>query len=875
MLTTPMAKHGSTLLIFGFLVLASIALHEEGTIGSSGTHLAFNGRYGRRRVLWQGETYSVPYSERLICNRTCGNVSVPYPFGFSRDCALNPFFVLKCTHDLGAGLEAEGSGPWPVLTFGRGNYTLHYSNHNQTEYAVNGFQVQSIDPGSLIINATTIKAMGCNNEHGNASISLDPESPFVISSLNQFFVLGCRSYGAFETDKDDSECGPISCSNQHVNEFCGPYDCCVQPIPASSTIRLNGGGIEFAGMMRCGFCSILYPSTFRQDDTHEFGSGNYGLRIDWYIPPPLTLNSKSKKFNCSVAQAVEGTSECSPNAECKESMSGYFCNCSRAGYEGDGYKKGTGCNDINECNRGNTCSAVAKCENTDGSYTCVCPEGRRGDGVNRTLDPSGSDCIWIDKCKEPPSPESACSKDAICRFYENTGEFTCSCQGDTVGNGHGENGCKSKPNVAAIIGGSTWGVVFLITNGLLIWFLYRRRRRAYELAVFSCKELIDELGKHEGARFCKVFTLSELEEATNNFADGQKLGAGGFGTVFVGTLKDNTKVAIKKSEHRVGEMRNDARQFVNEIIILSQVNHRNLVSLLGCCLETEVPILVYEFVPNGDLQEQIFASSRNNFGSKVSKHPPLNWNQRFKIAVETAEALNYLHWGTTPPIYHQDVKCANILIDDDYNVKVADFGLSKLVFADVTDAATRLLGGTPGYLDPDFFDRGELTEKSDVFSFGMVLLVMLTAQKPVDLTRLPQDQNLAIRCSRLMSEGLLLENLDSELGLSSEDPDTLQGVYAVAKVALKCVKRYTDERPSMKEVLAELQSVERTATLKTNTSFKTRKSSEYQSQKKWSSLSSLSQSISFQSHRFSPVTSEQPGSSYIEMGSQEREVGAR
>jgi len=186
-----------------------------------------------------------------------------------------------------------------------------------------------------------------------------------------------------------------------------------------------------------------------------------------------------------------------------------------------------------------------------------------------------------------------------------------------------------------------------------------------------------ELGSTKKA---KIFTFEELKKATNNYKESRIIGRGGFGTVYKGFLQDNTIVAIKKSK-TVDE--NQIDQFINEIVLLSQIDHKNVVKLLGCCLETQVPLLVYEFVPKGTLFNYIHHES-----SASTKR----WETCLRIAVETADALSYLHSTASPPIIHRDVKPSNILLDDNFTAKVSDFGISKLVPRDKKDLTTVVQG---------------------------------------------------------------------------------------------------------------------------------------------------------------------------------------
>lgn len=288
----------------------------------------------------------------------------------------------------------------------------------------------------------------------------------------------------------------------------------------------------------------------------------------------------------------------------------------------------------------------------------------------------------------------------------------------------------------------------------------------------------------------RLFSEAELQKATQNFAGHLELGRGSYGTVYKGVLTDATLVAIKKSHHTEEQ---EVDQFINEVIILSQINHRNIVQLLGCCLETPVPILVYEYVPNGTLSEHLHGKDGR---------AALSWENRLVIALESAEAIAYLHSSISTPIYHRDIKSSNILLDKVLTPKVSDFGISRLLRMDETHVST-VVKGTMGYLDPEYFQSFQLTDKSDVYSFGVVLLELITSLKPVNLERGETESNLAMLCISRWKTGTFSTAIDPALG-ASEDSGVMGSVNQVAKLAIACLRIDAHKRPSMKQVLQEL-----------------------------------------------------------------------
>ncbi|RZC67894.1 hypothetical protein C5167_011590 [Papaver somniferum] len=343
--------------------------------------------------------------------------------------------------------------------------------------------------------------------------------------------------------------------------------------------------------------------------------------------------------------------------------------------------------------------------------------------------------------------------------------------------------------------GIGFGFLFLIVATSIYLNIKRRRLSALKKKKFQQNGgllLKQKISSYEGGvEATKIFTAKELESATKNYSDKLVLGRGGFGMVYKGTLPDERVVAIKKSKI-VDETQ--IEQFINEIVILTQVNHRNFVKVLGCCLEAEVPLLVYEFVSNGTLFKHIH--------NKKDGEPFLSWKVRLRIATESAGALAYLHSAASVPIIYRDIKSANILLDDNFTAKIADFGASRLNSLDQTQIDT-LVQGTLGYLDPEYFTTNLLTNKSDVYSFGVVLLELLTGEKTLSFTKSQEQRSLASYFINATERNDLFKVIEPRIANKGKR----EQVIVVAELAMRCLNLKGSERPTMKEVFSELESL--------------------------------------------------------------------
>ncbi|KAE8804602.1 Wall-associated receptor kinase-like 22 [Hordeum vulgare] len=458
------------------------------------------------------------------------------------------------------------------------------------------------------------------------------------------------------------------------------------------------------------------------------------MRLRWVI---ANLTCQEARENRSTYACVSHNSRC---LHIESTVMGYRCKCND-GYAGNPYVTGPdGCQDFDECKVPGHCEEV--CHNTIGSYFCAkCP------GV---YDPIKMKC--------------ALSRKQII------------LSGVAIGLGIG------------------FGLLLL---GLSAMFTLRRWRKDIQKKQrrnnftknhgLLLEQLI--LSSEDASERTRIFSLEELDQATNNFDHTRILGRGGHGMVYKGILSDQHVVAIKKS--KVIEQ-GEIDQFINEVVILSQINHRNIVKLYGCCLETEVPLLVYDFIPNGSLFEILHSISTSTCS--------LSWDGCLRIAAQAAGALYYLHSAASISVFHRDVKSSNILLDANYTAKVSDFGSSRLVDIDQTHVTTHVQG-TFGYLDPEYFRTGQLNEKSDVYSFGVMLLELLLRRKPVFMGDSGSAQSLSSYFLGEMQERPIREIVAPQV----REEATEEEIVSVASLAEMCLRLHGEERPTMKEVEMSLQ----------------------------------------------------------------------
>ncbi|KAM7478192.1 hypothetical protein LguiA_026405 [Lonicera macranthoides] len=544
-----------------------------------------------------------------------------------------------------------------------------------------------------------------------------------------------------------SGCMSVCSDSRNVlNGSCSGSGCCQIPIPKGLKgfdveLRTMRDHIEVSSFNLCGYAFLGEEKRFRFGGASDLSDPNFINRIKESVPRVLDWVIANK--SCDEAKNSKDFA-CLQNSHCVDSdtgFAGYRCSCNE-GFEGNPYLP-PGCTDIDECMDPNHL-CEKKCINTPGGYNCSCPDGFFGDGRK-----DGHGCI----AKNSQFP--------VLKFYLGFG----------------------------------FGFLSLLISITWLYFSIKRRKIIRLKEKFFNQNggslLKQQISSNEGSlESTKVFTVEELKKATNNYADDRILGRGGSGTVYKGILQDKRVVAIKKSKiidkSQIG-------QFINEVVILTQVNHRNVVKLLGCCLESEVPLLVYEFVSNGTLFEHI----HNRVGMNM-----LSLDNRLRIAVEAAGALAYLHSEASIPIIHRDVKSANILLDDHHITKIADFGASRLVSLEQTQVTT-LIQGTLGYLDPEYLHTSMLTDKSDVYSLGVVLAELLTGKKPFSQERMQEEKNLATYFIMAMKQNRLFQILEPRILKEG----TLEQLQAIAELVKRCLNLNSEDRPTMKEVAMELEGL--------------------------------------------------------------------
>ncbi|CAL5341507.1 unnamed protein product [Camellia sinensis] len=312
-------------------------------------------------------------------------------------------------------------------------------------------------------------------------------------------------------------------------------------------------------------------------------------------------------------------------------------------------------------------------------------------------------------------------------------------------------------------------------------FLCGRRDKSEKLSTQFDAEL-------QGVNNVNLYTYKELRTATDDFSHANKIGEGGFGSVYKGRLKNGNIAAIKVLSP---ESRQGAKEFLTEIKVISDIEHENLVKLYGCCVEGDHRILVYNYLENNSLAQTLIGGSYSSI--------QFSWRTRTRICVGIARGLAFLHESVRPHIVHRDIKASNILLDKDLTPKISDFGLAKLIPANMTHVSTRV-AGTIGYLAPEYAIRGQLTRKADIYSFGVLLVEIVTGRCNTN-TRLPvEEQYLLERTWDLFERRELVGLVDTALNGDFDAEEACRFL----KIGLLCTQDTPKLRPSMSTVVKML-----------------------------------------------------------------------
>ncbi|KAJ3693662.1 hypothetical protein LUZ60_009142 [Juncus effusus] len=319
---------------------------------------------------------------------------------------------------------------------------------------------------------------------------------------------------------------------------------------------------------------------------------------------------------------------------------------------------------------------------------------------------------------------------------------------------------------------------------------HENRRQRLEQASFPNRHGVSE--ERSVILDSPLFNFETVSAATSNFSDANKLGQGGFGSVYMGKLGDGREIAVKRLSTKSNQ---GLEEFRNEVELISKLQHKNLVKLLGCCADSHEKILLYEFMPNKSLDFFLF---------DMNKRGILDWNRRYNIIQGVARGLLYLHRDSRVKIIHRDLKAGNVLLDELFYPKISDFGMAR-IFGEDQIQETRRVVGTIGYMSPEYAMEGKISEKLDVFSFGVLILEIISGKRNNNFLDDNQSLNLVGHAWILWKENRALELIDASLMAEDQDVDKDQ-VLKCIKVGLLCVQEYPKDRPNMSFVVSMLSN---------------------------------------------------------------------
>ncbi|KAL0872868.1 hypothetical protein Bca101_022573 [Brassica carinata] len=705
----------------------------------------------------------LPYTADVAastCPSDCGGILIPYPFGIGKNCYLDKFYEIECQNTPTSRKHV------PVLpSVGADVVSITLPNQKR-DYRYGLYD--STRPYGLVTVKFPMITTGCSADEKESKVGLVMNltgTPFFTDDLNSLIAVGCNSKVSMTEIKPNMVVCELNCNTRRdshmINNipFLKRTACSVDILPSTYTgedctdVEPDDTECDGNGCCQVG---ITQPQQVVGIDIESNDGNSTSCRVAFLTDEVYNLSNGTKPQE--LADKGYSTVTLGWVIQTNKTSSLNSFNCKFA--KDNGYTTTISVEPETKCTCGTSTILGTSYAN------CECDKGYSGNPYI----PEG--CEDTDECKTIPE---VCGKGGNC--VNTIGGFQCA-------------GDKTKP---IVIG---FGVLALVCGAWGLRKFLKKRRITKRRKKFFKRNggllLQQKLSTREGnVETTRIFSSRELEKATESFSENRVLGQGGQGTVYKGMLVDGKTVAVKKSKVLDEDK---LQEFINEVVILSQINHRHVVKLLGCCLETEVPMLVYEFILNGNLFQHIHEESDDY---------TMIWGMRLRIAVDIAGALSYLHSFASSPIYHRDIKSTNILLDEKHRAKVADFGTSRSITIDQTHWTT-VVSGTVGYVDPEYYRSSQYTDKSDVYSFGVVLAELITGDKPVVIVQNTQEiRSLAEHFRVAMKEKRLSDIMDGRI----KDDCKPEQVMAVAKLAVKCLSSKGKKRPSMREVFMELERI--------------------------------------------------------------------
>ncbi|GMJ14640.1 hypothetical protein like AT1G11340 [Hibiscus trionum] len=547
----------------------------------------------------------------------------------------------------------------------------------------------------------------------------------------------------------------------------------------------------------------INPSLITRYVTNETGITQ---RIQW--------NNASQSWIASYSAPVEQCDfygHCGPNGFCDPYPGDFKCTCF-PGFEPKSpqtwlIRDGTG-----GCVRK---SGISMCGNGEGFIKFPHAKVPDTSGVPAFVDMS----IGLKQCQEKCLRNCSCMAYASANSDTNGGVGCLTWHGDLVDARaynkmgqdlyirvdkselarHTKKGLLQKKGVLAIVIVSSALVLLVLVTFLCCWVQRQRRgvltaeRTRKGKNIFTDNTFEDSLGEmviEDSTRNGDLpyFDLSTIAAATNNFSSDNKLGQGGFGPVYKGVLLNGNEIAVKRLSKQSGQ---GVEEFKNEILLIAKLQHRNLVRMLGCCIEGEEKMLIYEFLPNKSLDSIIFDESKRSL---------LDWKKRFEIICGIARGMLYLHQDSRLRVIHRDLKASNVLLDATMNPKISDFGMARIFGGDQIEGDTKRVVGTYGYMSPEYAMHGHFSMKSDVYSFGVLLLEIITGTKISSYFADSPSLNLIGHVWELWEEEKAMEVVDSTLSDSCSTDEILKCI----QIGLLCVQEHATQRPTMSTVVSML-----------------------------------------------------------------------